>query len=76
MTPTDISEPLWDVNDAARYLKLSTKTVYRMAAAGTLPCLKVGGALRFAPGQVRCWVLGEPVPAAPRSVVPFRSTRP
>ena len=69
-------EPLWDVQDSARYLKLSTKTVYRMAAAGSLPCVKVGGALRFIPDHVRRWAVGESVPARSRAVVPLYPSKP
>jgi excisionase family DNA binding protein len=42
---------LWDANDAARYLKVSRSWVYQRAEAGLLPCLRVGGLLRFDQGR-------------------------
>jgi excisionase family DNA binding protein len=44
---------LWDVNDVARYLKVSRSWVYHRAEAGLLPYRRVGGLLRFEPDQIR-----------------------
>lgn len=44
---------LWDANDVARYLKVSRSWVYQRAEAGLLPCVRVGGLLRFRPDSVR-----------------------
>ena len=44
---------LWDANDVARYLKVSRSWVYQRAEAGLLPCVRVGGLLRFRPEIVR-----------------------
>ncbi|BFU90921.1 MAG: hypothetical protein NTAFB01_21080 [Nitrospira sp.] len=35
------------VREVAAKLRLSSGTVYRLAKSGQLPCLKLGGALRF-----------------------------
>jgi|HubBroStandDraft_1064217.scaffolds.fasta_scaffold27517_3 excisionase family DNA binding protein len=48
-------EPLWDANDVARYLKSSRSWVYHRAEAGELPCLRIGGLLRFEPEAVRAY---------------------
>ena len=40
---------LWDANDVARYMKVSRSWVYQRAEAGLLPCLRLGGLLRFDP---------------------------
>jgi excisionase family DNA binding protein len=50
---------LWDVNDVARYLKASRSWVYHRVEAGLLPCLRVGGLLRFDPEHVRAWSRGR-----------------
>ena len=42
----------------ARYLKVSRSWVYQKAEAGLLPCLKIGGLLRFDPATVRAWACG------------------
>lgn len=48
-----VRDALWDVNDVARYLKVSRSWVYHRAEAGLLPHLRVGGLLRFDPEAVR-----------------------
>lgn len=47
------SANLWDAQDVARYLKVSRSWVYQRAEAGQLPCVRVGGLLRFRPDSVR-----------------------
>jgi excisionase family DNA binding protein len=58
-TPADSAGDLWDANDVARYLKVSRSWVYQRAEAGLLPCLHVGGLLRFDPETVRAFARGE-----------------
>ena len=64
-------EELWDANGVARYLKVSRSWVYQKAEEGTLPCLRVGGLLRFEPATVRAFARGERTPA---KVVPLRGS--
>jgi hypothetical protein len=40
-------EGLWDARDVAAFLKVSRSWVYHQAEGGTLPCVRVGGLLRF-----------------------------
>ena len=61
--PADEAPELWDANDVARYLKVSRSWVYQRAEAGLLPCLRLGGLLRFDPEKVRAFARGE-APAA------------
>lgn len=49
-------ESLWSVVEIARYLGVSTKGAYRLAERGAIPCVKIGGRLRFDPDEVRAWV--------------------
>jgi excisionase family DNA binding protein len=46
-------DELWDVNDVARYLKVSKSWVYHRAEAGLLPYRRIGGLLRFEPERIR-----------------------
>ncbi|NOK32385.1 helix-turn-helix domain-containing protein [Corallococcus exercitus] len=48
-------EDAWDVRRAAQFLGVSEKTLYRWAAAGTLPSFKIGGLLRFSPQTLAEW---------------------
>jgi len=40
----------------ARLLGLSRITVYKRAAAGMIPCLRIGGAVRFDPVVIARWL--------------------
>ena len=64
----DEAGALWDANDAAHYLKVSRSWVYQRAEAGLLPCLRVGGLLRFDPATVRAFARGD---VQPPKVLPF-----
>lgn len=60
------SANLWDAHDVARYLKVSRSWVYQRAEAGLLPCVRVGGLLRFRPDSVRA-IANEGAPPAKRA---------
>ncbi|MBZ4373195.1 helix-turn-helix domain-containing protein [Corallococcus sp. AS-1-6] len=45
----------WDVRRAAQFLAISEKTLYRLAAEGSVPSFKVGGSLRFDPARLLAW---------------------
>jgi excisionase family DNA binding protein len=40
-------EAMWDARDVAAFLRVSRSWVYHRAEEGTLPCVRVGGLLRF-----------------------------
>lgn len=54
-----MSESLWDVGELAKFLKVSRSWVYQAAAAGNVPCIRIGAALRFEPEAIRAWMRGE-----------------
>jgi len=54
-------EALWTASDVAQYLKLSRSWVYQRAEAGLLPCLRIGGSLRFEPAAIRAFARGASV---------------
>jgi excisionase family DNA binding protein len=54
---------LWDANDVARYLKVSRSWVYQRAESGLLPCLRVGGLVRFDPEAVHAFAHSEVRPS-------------
>lgn len=49
------SEASWTVKEAAAFLGISSKTLYRWAAAGQVPHMKLGGALRFSRAALQAW---------------------
>jgi excisionase family DNA binding protein len=52
-------ERLWTVKNVAEFLQCSRDFVYEHAEDGTLPCLRIGGLLRFEPESIRRWARGE-----------------
>jgi len=53
---TTETDELWTAEDVARFLKTSRSWVYHRAQAGLLPCVKIGGLLRFDPIAIRALV--------------------
>lgn len=53
------ADGLWDPRDVATYLKVSRSWVYRAAESGELPCLRIGGLVRFDSAAVRAWARGD-----------------
>jgi excisionase family DNA binding protein len=52
-------QTLWNVRDVAQYLKASVSWVYKAAERGELPCVRIGGLLRFDARAVRAFALGR-----------------
>lgn len=46
---------LWTAQDAAEFLKVHVKTVYRFHRTRGLPCVRVGGRIRFLRSDVLRW---------------------
>jgi excisionase family DNA binding protein len=46
------SRPLWTVDDAARYLQVSSRTIRRRIADRTLPVVRLGRVVRLHPDDV------------------------
>lgn len=58
------SDALWTVEDVMAYLRASRSWIYQRVADGRLPCLRVGGLLRFKAEAVKAWAEGT-APSAP-----------
>jgi excisionase family DNA binding protein len=57
-----MDEKVWKVKDVAEFLQASESWVRHAAAAGRLPCTKLGGLLRFDPAEIRALVAREQAP--------------
>jgi len=55
------------VEEVARILNVSIKKIYRMAANGQIPCLKISHSIRFDPHDIAVWLRCQssinPIPA-------------
>lgn len=45
------------LDEVANYLKVSTRTVYRLAQKGEIPAFKLGGTWRFRRTELDSWVV-------------------
>jgi excisionase family DNA binding protein len=62
--PVIPAERLWTVRDVAAFLRLGRNAVYRMAASGVLPSLRVGARVRFLPEEIHTWLARQRAPHA------------
>ena len=44
------------LKDVAEYLKVTERTIYRLAAAKKIPAFKVGGTWRFSKSEIEQWI--------------------
>jgi len=65
-------ESLWTPREVAEFLQLSRSWVYQHAEAGKLPCIRIGGALRFEPEAIRAWVKQASRASEPAKLVSAR----
>lgn len=47
------------IREVSVYLKITEKTAYRLAAEGSIPGFKVGGAWRFRKSEIDKWIIGQ-----------------
>lgn len=67
-------DTLWTAEDVGVWAKVSRSWVYQKAQAGLLPCLKVGGLLRFDPVEIKRFFRTGGV--AERKVIPLNPKTP
>ena len=53
------SKALWDARDVATFFKASRNWVYQQAELGKIPCVRIGGLLRFDPARIKAMGSGE-----------------
>ncbi|MFC4486565.1 methylation-associated defense system helix-turn-helix domain-containing protein MAD1 [Tepidiphilus baoligensis] len=55
--PTNSSEgEILTIKEVADYLKVTERTIYRLAGAKTIPAFKVGGTWRFSRSDIESWI--------------------
>lgn len=47
---------IFTLDEVAAYLKVGTRTAYRLAAAKRIPAFKVGGSWRFSRAELDEWI--------------------
>jgi excisionase family DNA binding protein len=56
MTQNTSSEGVLTLAEVAAYLKVTERTIYRLAGAKKIPAFKVGGVWRFRKGDIDAWI--------------------
>ena len=47
------------IKEVAEYLKVTERTIYRLAAANKIPAFKVGGTWRFRTADIDSWIADQ-----------------
>ena len=63
------------VRDVARILDVSVKQIYKMAAKGQIPSLRIANAVRFDPQEVAFWLRTKSSTDVASSVLPPSENR-
>lgn len=56
MTPYPNEHEILTIKEVADYLKVTDRTIYRLAAAKQIAAFKVGGSWRFARADIDSWI--------------------
>ena len=68
MTSSADEGEILTLKQVADFLKVTERTIYRLAAAGKIPAFKVGGTWRFSRSDIDSWIkqrsTGKPERAA------------
>ena len=63
--PTSTSEgEILTLKQVAEFLKVTERTIYRLAAAKKIPAFKVGGTWRFSKAEINQWIQRQTTGAA------------
>ena len=56
MPSSDVDNAILTIGEVADYLKVTERTIYRLAGAKQIPAFKVGGSWRFSKAEIEAWI--------------------
>jgi len=56
MPPKSIDSAIMTIAEVADYLKVTERTIYRLAGVKRIPSFKVGGSWRFSKVDIDAWI--------------------
>lgn len=59
MTVNNSEGRILTIREVAEYLKVTERTIYRLAAAKKIPAFKVGGTWRFRTSDIDGWIASQ-----------------
>ena len=57
--PSNSESGILTIKNVAEYLKVTERTIYRLAAAKKIPSFKVGGMWRFRQADIDAWIAAQ-----------------
>jgi excisionase family DNA binding protein len=63
MPSSPADNAIMTIGEVADYLKVTERTIYRLAAAKQIPAFKVGGSWRFSKVDIDKWISEQSAPA-------------
>ena len=64
MSTSNSDAEILTIKQVADYLKVTERTIYRLAAAKKIPAFKVGGVWRFRKMDIDAWIHAQSVDSA------------
>jgi excisionase family DNA binding protein len=64
MATTQGQGSILTIPEIAKYLKVTERTIYKLAAARKIPAFKVGGSWRFSKAEIDHWIKKQSMGAA------------
>jgi excisionase family DNA binding protein len=55
--------------EAAKALAVSPRTLWSLTNGGAIPCVRIGRAVRYAPGDLKAWVESQKTSTRPPETV-------
>jgi excisionase family DNA binding protein len=62
MPSSPAENAIMTIGEVADYLKVTERTIYRLAGAKKIPAFKVGGSWRFPRADIDTWIRQQAVP--------------
>ncbi len=61
MPPSPAESAIMTIGEVADYLKVTERTIYRLAGAKQIPAFKVGGSWRFSKADLDDWITKQSI---------------
>ncbi len=59
MPSSSAENAIMTIGEVADYLKVTERTIYRLAGAKQIPAFKVGGSWRFSKADIDAWIKAQ-----------------
>jgi excisionase family DNA binding protein len=74
MPSSTADNAIMNIGEVADYLKVTERTIYRLAAAKKVPAFKVGGSWRFSRTDIEGWIAAQTAAPPAGALQPEQAT--